>query len=198
MPSHVELARFQPERVAPAAAEVARPPRRARSPPARRARSRRARSLRPASRAPARWCRTPATSRLRRPRRSAHPARACSSRRRGDRPRPSTPAPAQSSWRRGQTTMKSWMSTRRPACAPPPKIWICGIGSSVGIGAAEVLVQRHAVRRGRRMRRGHRHRERRVGAEAGLSGVPSSSISRRRARPGRRPRCRSARVRSRR
>ena len=27
--------------------------------------------------------------------------------------------------------MKSWMSTRRPACAPPPKIWICGSGSSV-------------------------------------------------------------------
>ena len=31
----------------------------------------------------------------------------------------------------GHTTMKSWMSTRRPAWAPPPKIWICGIGSSV-------------------------------------------------------------------
>ena len=33
----------------------------------------------------------------------------------------------------GQTTMKSWMSTRRPACAPPPKIWTCGIGSSVAL-----------------------------------------------------------------
>ena len=32
----------------------------------------------------------------------------------------------------GQTTMKSWMSTRRPAWAPPPKIWICGIGSRSG------------------------------------------------------------------
>ena len=27
--------------------------------------------------------------------------------------------------------MKSWMSTRLPACAPPPKIWICGIGTRV-------------------------------------------------------------------
>ena len=35
--------------------------------------------------------------------------------------------------------MKSWMSTRRPACAPPPKIWICGSGSSVAAGAAERL-----------------------------------------------------------
>ena len=40
--------------------------------------------------------------------------------------------------------MKSWMSTRRPACAPPPKIWICGSGSSVGVGAAEIALQRLA------------------------------------------------------
>ena len=35
-------------------------------------------------------------------------------------------------------------------------------------GAAQVLVQRHAARGGRRMRRGHRDRERRVGAQARL------------------------------
>ena len=29
-------------------------------------------------------------------------------------------------------TMKSWMSTRRPAWAPPPKIWISGSGSRAG------------------------------------------------------------------
>ena len=28
----------------------------------------------------------------------------------------------------GATTMKSWISTRLPACAPPPKIWISGSG----------------------------------------------------------------------
>ena len=49
-------------------------------------------------------------------------------RRRG-RPRRSSPAPRRSCAAAGQTTMKSWMSTRRPACAPPPKIWICGSGS---------------------------------------------------------------------
>src|SRR5712692_4536186 len=27
---------------------------------------------------------------------------------------------------------KSWISTRRPACAPPPKIWIIGIGRVTG------------------------------------------------------------------
>ena len=26
-------------------------------------------------------------------------------------------------------TIRSWMSMRRPACAPPPKIWISGSGS---------------------------------------------------------------------
>ena len=52
-------------------------------------------------------------------------------RRRIDRPRRSIRALPQRSRARGQTIMKSWMSTRRPACAPPPKIWICGIGSSV-------------------------------------------------------------------
>jgi hypothetical protein len=29
----------------------------------------------------------------------------------------------------GQTTRKSWMSTRPPACAPPPKICTCGNGN---------------------------------------------------------------------
>ena len=100
--------------------------------------------LRPASRAPPRWSRSRATSRPRRRRRRSARAPA-SGGRRGGRPRPSTRAPAAKLARRGQTTMKSWMSTRRPACAPPPKIWICGIGSSVAVAAAEVLVQRHAA-----------------------------------------------------
>ena len=30
--------------------------------------------------------------------------------------------------------MKSWMSVRRPACAPPPNICTCGVGSSAASG----------------------------------------------------------------
>ena len=61
------------------------------------------------------------------------------------------------------------MSTRRPACAPPPKIWICGSGSSVRVRAAEIAIQRLA--RGRRggVRGGHRHREHGIGAEPRLA-----------------------------
>ena len=75
--------------------------------------------------------------------------------------------------------MKSWMSMRRPACAPPPKIWICGIGSSVALGPAEVLVQRHAA--APRRPRGPRPstpRAWRWRPGCDLFGVPSSSISR--------------------
>ena len=70
----------------------------------------------------------------------------------------------------GQTTRKSWISTRRPACAPPPKIWICGSGSSVRVGPAEIAIQRLA--RGGRggVRGGHRHRQHRVAAETRLAG----------------------------
>ena len=34
----------------------------------------------------------------------------------------------------GQTIMKSCISTRRSACAPPPKIWICGKGRRCASG----------------------------------------------------------------
>ena len=33
-------------------------------------------------------------------------------------------------------TIRSWMSIRRPACAPPPKIWISGSGSETGLPPA--------------------------------------------------------------
>ena len=39
------------------------------------------------------------------------------------------------------------MSMRRPACAPPPKIWISGIGSDTACRAGQVLPQRHAPAR---------------------------------------------------
>jgi hypothetical protein len=35
-----------------------------------------------------------------------------------------------------QTIMKSWMSMRACACAPPPKIWICGTGSATRVSPA--------------------------------------------------------------
>jgi hypothetical protein len=34
--------------------------------------------------------------------------------------------------------MKSWMSTRRPACAPPPKIWISGNGITASAAAEQM------------------------------------------------------------
>ncbi len=40
--------------------------------------------------------------------------------------------------------MKSWMSTRRPACAPPPKIWISGSGTTAFGGVAEQVAHRSA------------------------------------------------------
>ena len=35
--------------------------------------------------------------------------------------------------------MKSWISTRRPACAPPPKIWISGSGITASAAVAEQI-----------------------------------------------------------
>ena len=91
------------------------------------------------------------------------------------------------------------MSTRRPACAPPPKIWICGSGSSVAVGAAEVALQRHAAR----PRRRHAPRPSRPRAWRWRRGATCSACRRvrsgaRRARPGRRRRGRPRRGRSRR
>ena len=65
--------------------------------------------------------------------------------------------------------MKSWMSTRRPACAPPPKIWISGSGSVTGRVAGEVAPQRHAgARRPRRAATAIDTRDDRVAAEPRL------------------------------
>ncbi len=74
--------------------------------------------------------------------------------RRRDRPRRSS----RSAWSKlvadSAITIRSWMSMRRPACAPPPKIWISGSGSVTGLPCAEVTPQRLAVRsRGRVQRR---------------------------------------------
>ena len=95
------------------------------------------------------------------------------------------------------------MSTRRPACAPPPKIWICGSGSSMASRPAEIAIQRHAGGRGGGVRGGHRHREHGVAAEARLAGRAVEFDQARgrarpgRRRPGRRPRGRSRRSRGR-
>ena len=86
-------------------------------------------------RAPPRWCRTPATSRLRRPRRRACPPPPSARRRRG-RSRRSSPARRRRSHAPTGITIRSWMSMRRPACAPPPKIWISGSGSETGASPA--------------------------------------------------------------
>ena len=57
---------------------------------------------------------------------------------------------------------------RRPACAPPPKIWISGSGSVTRFVAGEVAPQRHAARRGGRVHHRERHRDGRVAAEPRL------------------------------
>ena len=61
------------------------------------------------------------------------------------------------------------MSTRRPACAPPPKIWICGSGISWQSRSAEIAVQRLAGGGGGGVRGRHRHRQHRVAAEPRLA-----------------------------
>ena len=66
--------------------------------------------------------------------------------------------------------MKSWMSTRRPACAPPPKIWISGSGISASRRLAEQIApERLAARRGGGVQRRHRNRDQRVAAEPRLA-----------------------------
>ena len=82
--------------------------------------------------------------------------------------------------------MKSCMSTRRPACAPPPKIWICGIGSSVGSDPPST-VERNAQRVRRRVGRGHRHCQRCVRAEPRFRRRRVEGDQTSRARPGRLP-----------
>ena len=134
MPSAVELAALERQPVAAAPAELARRRRRARSRPPRRARSRRARSRAPASPAPA----SLVSKAGQQPPSSATPCSvpALGQERAGgaiDLGRP-VERLGEASPRPGQTTMKSWTSTRRPACAPPPKIWISGSGSSVAAG----------------------------------------------------------------
>ena len=74
--------------------------------------------------------------------------------------------------------MKSWMSTRRPACAPPPKIWISGSGKRDRAVAGEIAPQRHAARgRGGVQRRPSRSRSMALPPSRALFGVPSSAIS---------------------
>ena len=68
---------------------------------------------------------------------------------------------------------------RRPACAPPPKIWISGSGSVTGASPGEVAPQRQSARGRGRVRDRERHRDRRVAAE------PSPCSACRRARSAR-------------
>ena len=77
----------------------------------------------------------------------------------------------------GQMTMKSWTSTRRAACAPPPKIWISGSGRRTVASPPRWRQSGRPCGGGRRVQRPpwrpRRWRCRRAGA---LSGVPSSAI----------------------
>ena len=57
---------------------------------------------------------------------------------------------------------------RRPACAPPPKIWISGSGSDDRRVAGEVAPQRQSAGGGGGVRDGERHRDGRVAAERRL------------------------------
>ena len=65
--------------------------------------------------------------------------------------------------------MKSWMSTRRPACAPPPKIWISRQRHAAPRRRRRGSRQSGSAARGRgRVRDRHRDGERRVAAEPRL------------------------------
>ena len=66
------------------------------------------------------------------------------------------------------TTMNSWKSTELSACAPPLSTFIIGTGRIARRLAAEVAPQRLALLGRRRVRRGERDAEDRVGAEARL------------------------------
>ena len=160
--------------------------------------ARRARWRAPASPAPARCCRRRASSR---PRRRRPASRPCV---------PHQPAGGaidlggpverlgKARARRRPMTMKSWTSTRRPAWAPPPKIWISGSGSTAPSRAAEMAPERHA-RRGRGgVGHGHRGRDQRVAAEPRLVRRAVERDQRAgRPPPGRRRPCRRAPGRSR-
>ena len=75
-------------------------------------------------------------------------------------------------------TMNSWKSVESWACLPPLRMLNIGTGSVRAPDAAEVAVERQAVRRGGGVGAGERDAEDRVRARArALLGVPSSSIS---------------------
>ena len=95
--------------------------------------------------------------------------------------------PRRSCPRASGMTMKSWMSTRRPACAPPPKIWISGSGRRTRPRLRQVRARAAAVRCGRRVQHRHRGCDRGVAAEPRLlRRAVERDQMRRRSRPGRR------------
>ncbi len=65
----------------------------------------------------------------------------------------------------GDITMKSWMSTRRPACAPPPKIWISGSGRRTAPSPASMAPQRQLAAGGGGVQNRQRSRDDGVAAE---------------------------------
>ena len=71
--------------------------------------------------------------------------------------------------RRPRLTMKSWMSTRRAAWAPPPKSWISGSGSRGWRDLRrDASTERHACSRRGGMGDGERHGDHGIAAEARL------------------------------
>ena len=82
---------------------------------------------------------------------------------------------------------------RRPAWAPPPKIWISGIGRLTGAPAGQVLPQRHAGAGRRRMQRPPaRSRRSRCRRGATCSACRRGRSGARRPRPGRARPCRAS------
>ena len=79
--------------------------------------------------------------------------------------------------------MKSWTSTRRAACAPPPKIWISGSGMRDLAAPREIAPQRQLLRRRGGMQHRHRGRDDGVAAEA----APCSACRRARSDGSRSP-----------
>ena len=67
-----------------------------------------------------------------------------------------------------QMIMKSCTSTRAAACAPPPKIWICGTGSATRRSPARFFQSGIFSRRSVGVRAGERDRDHGIGAEAAL------------------------------
>ena len=137
----------------------------------------------------------PATSRLRRRRRPACPRRA-SARRRRDRSRRSSSSASSNDVAPSGITIRSWMSMRRPACAPPPKIWISGSGKRDR--ARRRPGSATAARRARPPRRARPRATRRpwrCRRGAPCSACRRARSARRRCRPGRARRGRRARAR---